>query len=238
MRHRDDIDRVTLGDPATDARPDDSVTVHLRRAARPGARSRSDARWPRRAAASAAWRASRTSLRRCDPLPDGPVIDPAILATLPDRLREAQETFETTGGLHASGLFDPDGSLRARARGRRPAQRAGQGHRRVRDRRCAATPRHHPPRERPGELRARPEGGHGGHPGAGRGGRPDRPRRGDRGTPGHDPGRASCAASAATSTADPTAWASRHDRGPRRARADPTPGRRRSAPAASPRTCG
>jgi FdhD protein len=37
-----------------------------------------------------------------DPL----VLDPALLATLPDRLREAQEVFELTGGLHAAGLFD------------------------------------------------------------------------------------------------------------------------------------
>jgi len=33
------------------------------------------------------------------------------LVTLPDRLREAQAVFETTGGLHASGLFDADGTL-------------------------------------------------------------------------------------------------------------------------------
>jgi FdhD protein len=37
-----------------------------------------------------------------DPL----VVDPALLATLPDRLRAAQEVFELTGGLHAAGLFD------------------------------------------------------------------------------------------------------------------------------------
>jgi FdhD protein len=32
-----------------------------------------------------------------------------LLATLPDRLR--QPTFERTGGLHATGLFTPDGEL-------------------------------------------------------------------------------------------------------------------------------
>lgn len=33
------------------------------------------------------------------------------LATLPDRLRDAQRVFERTGGLHAAGLFTADGDL-------------------------------------------------------------------------------------------------------------------------------
>jgi FdhD protein len=33
------------------------------------------------------------------------------LAALPDRLRAAQRTFDRTGGLHAAGLFDPEGEL-------------------------------------------------------------------------------------------------------------------------------
>ena len=35
----------------------------------------------------------------------------ALIATLPDRLREAQPAFEATGGLHATGLFDARGEL-------------------------------------------------------------------------------------------------------------------------------
>jgi FdhD protein len=35
----------------------------------------------------------------------------ALVASLPGRLRGAQATFETTGGLHATGLFDAGGSL-------------------------------------------------------------------------------------------------------------------------------
>jgi FdhD protein len=38
-------------------------------------------------------------------------VDPALLASLPDRLREAQPTFAATGGLHATGLFDARGGL-------------------------------------------------------------------------------------------------------------------------------
>ena len=43
------------------------------------------------------------------PAAPGPEIDRALLATLPDRLR--QPTFERTGGLHATGVFTPDGEL-------------------------------------------------------------------------------------------------------------------------------
>jgi FdhD protein len=39
----------------------------------------------------------------------GPVLPRALLAGLPDRLR--QPTFARTGGLHATGLFTPDGEL-------------------------------------------------------------------------------------------------------------------------------
>lgn len=38
-------------------------------------------------------------------------IDPATILALPERLRAAQATFETTGGLHASALFDAEGNL-------------------------------------------------------------------------------------------------------------------------------
>ena len=45
------------------------------------------------------------------PVPEGPVVDPTLLAALPDRLRERQRLFDQTGGLHAAGLFDAAGTL-------------------------------------------------------------------------------------------------------------------------------
>jgi FdhD protein len=43
------------------------------------------------------------------PLPDGPTVNRELLAALPDRL--VQPAFERTGGVHATGLFDPGGEL-------------------------------------------------------------------------------------------------------------------------------
>ncbi|MDG9718034.1 formate dehydrogenase accessory sulfurtransferase FdhD [Streptomyces sp. DH24] len=49
----------------------------------------------------AAWSVAEDPLR----------VGPELLAALPDRLRAAQRVFDTTGGLHAAGLFSADGEL-------------------------------------------------------------------------------------------------------------------------------
>jgi FdhD protein len=41
---------------------------------------------------------------------DGLVMPPAVLTGLPSLLREAQHVFDSTGGLHAAGLFEADGT--------------------------------------------------------------------------------------------------------------------------------
>ena len=46
------------------------------------------------------------------PLPEVPRLDAAVLASMPETLRASQSLFDSTGGLHAAGLFRPDGTLR------------------------------------------------------------------------------------------------------------------------------
>ena len=48
---------------------------------------------------------------RFSPETDPLTVTPAILSALPDALRAAQKLFDSTGGLHAAGLFDADGEL-------------------------------------------------------------------------------------------------------------------------------
>ncbi|MER7555917.1 formate dehydrogenase accessory sulfurtransferase FdhD [Nocardioides sp. NPDC126508] len=50
---------------------------------------------------SSAWSVDEDTLR----------VTPELLAVLPERLREAQRVFDSTGGLHAAGLFDAEGNL-------------------------------------------------------------------------------------------------------------------------------
>jgi FdhD protein len=42
----------------------------------------------------------------------GPSVASGVLATIPDRVREAQQVFEQTGGLHAAAACGPDGEVR------------------------------------------------------------------------------------------------------------------------------
>ncbi|MFL5798255.1 MAG: formate dehydrogenase accessory sulfurtransferase FdhD [Actinomycetota bacterium] len=81
---------------------------------RPGARA--SAGWQRNFYATSSCgvcgKASIDAIRvAAGPVADGPVVTTGVLASLPDRLREAQRVFDRTGGLHAAGLFTPAGDL-------------------------------------------------------------------------------------------------------------------------------
>lgn len=50
-------------------------------------------------------------LRGCPVIPPGPQVARETILALPDKLRDAQGIFDSTGGLHAAGLFSMDGEL-------------------------------------------------------------------------------------------------------------------------------
>jgi FdhD protein len=104
------IASATTGDAATHAKPDDEITIHLATAfdaSRIAARH-----FVATASCGICGKASLDEVEvRSAPIPDGPVVDPRTLISLPGTVRDAQAVFEHTGGLHAAGLFDPDGRL-------------------------------------------------------------------------------------------------------------------------------
>ena len=101
---------VDVADPSTHAQPDDEVIVRLARPLDPstiGSRN-----FVATASCGICGKASLDQVEvRCAPIPDGPVVPPEVLLALPARLREGQAVFGATGGLHASALFDPGGTL-------------------------------------------------------------------------------------------------------------------------------
>jgi FdhD protein len=105
-----DIDAIEVADPLTHAQPDDEVVVRLATRLDPDAISSRN--FVATASCGICGKASLDQVEiRCAPIPDGPVVTPETLLALPGRLREHQAVFGATGGLHAAGLFDADGTL-------------------------------------------------------------------------------------------------------------------------------
>ena len=52
-------------------------------------------------------------IRGCSALPPGLEVDADVITALPEKLREGQGLFDSTGGLHAAALFDGKGNLLA-----------------------------------------------------------------------------------------------------------------------------
>ncbi len=98
------------GDPASLSQPDDTILVRLTRAF-------DDSKVAERhfiatASCGICGKASIDEVAlRVDPLPDGPAVSRSVILALPDMLRAAQRAFDETGGLHAAGLFAPNGEL-------------------------------------------------------------------------------------------------------------------------------
>jgi FdhD protein len=105
-----EVVRVRYGDPGRLSAPDDTVVVQLRD--RFDASQVAERHFLATASCGVCGKASIDEVAvRCEPLPDGPVVSRAVILGLPDSLRAAQRAFEATGGLHAAGLFSPDGEL-------------------------------------------------------------------------------------------------------------------------------
>jgi FdhD protein len=108
----DDVAGVEFGDPAGQSQPDDTVIVRLRRPF--DASIVPERHFVATASCGICGKASLDEVAvRCDPIPEGPLVARDTILALPDRLRAGQAVFERTGGLHAAGLFDPNGTLLA-----------------------------------------------------------------------------------------------------------------------------
>jgi FdhD protein len=95
---------VELGEQAYNV-----VTVHLRR---PFAAELVQRNFGVTSACGVCGKASIDSIVvASEPLAEGPAVAAATIADLPERLRSAQRTFDRTGGLHATGLFNASGEL-------------------------------------------------------------------------------------------------------------------------------
>lgn len=87
------------------------VTIELRSSPDADKLARFERHFTMNSSCGVCGRAQLESLRElgATPLEDDVRVNAATLYSLPDRMREAQGVFETTGGLHAAALFDEHG---------------------------------------------------------------------------------------------------------------------------------
>jgi FdhD protein len=116
VKHAADIDRIVIVEDVAPSARGNVVDVRLVRPAGRG-RSSSVSKLTHRPSfiTSACGVCGRGTIdavsRRAAPLPDGRSIAADRIIAFPDRLRLAQAVFAETGGLHAAGLFDFEGTL-------------------------------------------------------------------------------------------------------------------------------
>ena len=106
---RHEIVAIQTESPADDQAPCNVVTVHLTHPIDPTAVQRNFY------TTSSCGICGKTSLDQiavhCAPVAPGPVLDRTVLEALPTTLRNAQQLFVQTGGLHARGLFEVSGPM-------------------------------------------------------------------------------------------------------------------------------
>jgi FdhD protein len=111
VRGRGEIARVAYCDLPPEEQHYNVVTVRLHRPFDPAALQRNFY------ATSSCGICGKASLDQievhCAPLPEGPDVSASVIRGLPGALRAGQRVFERTGGLHATGEFDTDGTLLA-----------------------------------------------------------------------------------------------------------------------------
>ncbi len=95
----------------------------------------------------------------CGPVAEGPIVSRETITSLPATLRAQQRVFESTGGLHATGLFLPSGELVVVREDVGSTQRDGQADREPAACRPVAALLIDRPGLGAGELRARAESG-------------------------------------------------------------------------------
>ncbi len=107
---REEIDRIRYcGLEAGEEQDYNIVTVHLRRAFDPGLLQRN---FYATSSCGVCGKASIDQVEvRCEPVSEGPLVERSVIEQLVGRLRTTQRVFDQTGGLHAAGLFQPDGTL-------------------------------------------------------------------------------------------------------------------------------
>jgi FdhD protein len=101
---------TTAGNPAELSQPDDTILVRL--SVPFDASKVAERHFVATASCGICGKASIDEVAlRCEPLGPGPVVRRAVVLALPDLLLAAQRAFDETGGLHAAGLFAPNGEL-------------------------------------------------------------------------------------------------------------------------------
>jgi FdhD protein len=114
-RHNDDIEEITT---STRCRENNAELINVVNAVVPELEDLPEHLWERSLISNSSCglcgKASIEALKtKVTPLPDHSPIATETLLQLPHRMREQQALFESTGGLHAAGVFTANGECRA-----------------------------------------------------------------------------------------------------------------------------